>query len=79
MYPPNSKIENDKIDPQYSTIEKIAKVLDVPMIEFFKEDNAEANSYDKNILEKVKLIEELDEPQKNHCSLLLIPLSLING
>ena len=34
------------------------------MNDFFKENNAEANSYDKNILEKAKLIEELDEPQK---------------
>lgn len=34
------------------------------MVEFFKEDNAEVHSYDKNILEKVKLIEQLDEPQQ---------------
>lgn len=33
-------------------------------MEFFKEDNAEVHSYDKNILEKVKLIEQLDEPQQ---------------
>jgi len=33
-------------------------------VEFFKEDNAEVHSYDKNILEKVKLIEQLDEPQQ---------------
>jgi len=34
------------------------------LVEFFKEDNAEVHSYDKNILEKVKLIEQLDEPQQ---------------
>ena len=33
-------------------------------MDFFKEDNAEVHSYDKNILEKVKLIEQLDEPQQ---------------
>lgn len=59
-----TRIETGKAEVTTSTLQKIAKVLDVPMIDFFKEDNAEANSYDKNILEKVKLIEELDEPQK---------------
>ncbi len=59
-----TRIETGKAEVTTSTLQKIAKVLDVPMADFFKEDNAEANSYDKNILEKVKLIEELDEPQK---------------
>lgn len=30
----------------------------------FKEDNAESPHYNKNILEKVRLIEGPDEPQK---------------
>ncbi len=60
-----TRIETGKAEVTTSTLQKIAKVLDVPMTDFFKEDNnAEANSYDKNILEKVKLIEQLDEPQQ---------------
>jgi transcriptional regulator with XRE-family HTH domain len=59
-----TRIETGKAEVTTSTLEKICKVLEVSLMEFFKEDNAELNSYDKNILEKVKLIEQLDEPQQ---------------
>jgi len=59
-----TRIETGKAEVTTATLQRIAKVLDVPVVEFFKEEGPEVNSYDKNILEKVKLIEQLDEPQQ---------------
>ncbi len=59
-----TRIETGKADITITILQKIANVLDVPVVDFFKEDGAEVNSYDKNILEKVKLIEQLDDTQK---------------
>lgn len=59
-----TSIETGKAKVTTSTLEKICKVLDVSLMEFFEEDNAEVHSYNKNILKKVKLIEHLDQPQQ---------------
>lgn len=61
-----SRIENDKTDPTFSTIEKIAKALGIELSELFKADEVfkEVNSYDKTLLEKLALIEKLEEKEK---------------
>jgi transcriptional regulator with XRE-family HTH domain len=61
-----SRIENGKTDPSVSTLERIAKALGVSLSELFisEEKDLESTSYDKSLMEKVKLIEELQEDEK---------------
>ena len=61
-----SKIENGKVDPQCSSIEKIANALGVSLVDIFTQENSleNINSIDKSIIEKVQLIEQLDDKQK---------------
>ncbi len=60
-----SKIENGKVDPQFSSIERIAKALGMDMADFFSSEQiADVNSLNKSVVEKVQLIEQLDENQK---------------
>jgi len=61
-----SRIENDKTDPSYSTIEKIAKAMGCTLSELFEtaEDFKEINSMDKSLMEKVTILENLDEEEK---------------
>jgi len=61
-----SKIEKGKTDPTTSTLEKIAKALAVEVAEFFSSDNTfkDVNSYDKGLLEKLQLLEQLDETER---------------
>ena len=61
-----SRIENGKTDPSVSTLEKIAQALGVTLAELFAEDGQalEINSNDKTLMEKVKLIENLEEEEK---------------
>ena len=61
-----SKIENGKVDPQCSSIEKIAIALGVNLSDVFAQENnlENINSIDKSIIEKVQLIDQLDDKQK---------------
>lgn len=61
-----SKIENGKVDPQFSSIEKIAKALDIDIADIFNSNKLIANidSFDKSLVEKIQLIEQLEENQK---------------
>lgn len=61
-----SKVENRKVDPQCSSIEKIASALGVSLVDIFTQENniENTNSIDKSIIEKVQLIEQLDNKQK---------------
>ncbi len=61
-----SRIENGKTDPSVSTLKKIAKALGVTLAELFADDNQsiDINSSDKTLMEKVKLIEELDQEEQ---------------
>lgn len=60
-----SQIENNKANPTLATIEKIANVLKVNMAEFFTGDNGyDINSYDKSLLERMQLLEQLPDEQK---------------
>lgn len=61
-----SRIENGKTDPSFSSIEKIAKALGVDLSDLFKADEIfkDANSYDKSLMEKLSLIEKLEDKEK---------------
>lgn len=61
-----SKIENGKVDPQFSSIEKIANALGVSIADIVNSDNvfSEIDFLNKSVIEKVQLIEQLDEKQK---------------
>lgn len=62
-----SRIENDKTDPAFSTIEKIAKALGVELAELVNADDIfkDVNSYDKSVIEKMALVDQLEEKEKS--------------
>jgi transcriptional regulator with XRE-family HTH domain len=62
-----SRIENGKTDPSFSTIEKIAKALGMELSELFRADEVfkDVNSADKTMMEKIRLIEQLDDKEKS--------------
>lgn len=61
-----SKIENGKVDPQFSSIEKIANALGIDIADLFSSNKAitDIDSFDKSLVEKIQLIEQLEENQK---------------
>jgi transcriptional regulator with XRE-family HTH domain len=60
-----SRIESGKVEPTLSSLEKIAEALGVKIPDFFTEENhLDVNSYDKNLIDKLRLIEELEENEK---------------
>lgn len=61
-----SKIEKGKTDPSSSTLEKIAKALGLTLSELFASDDIfkDESSYDKSLMEKLRLIDMLDEEEK---------------
>lgn len=61
-----SKIEKGKTDPSCSTMEKIAKALGVELSELFACDEIfrDINSVDKTMMEKINLLEQLDEKER---------------
>jgi transcriptional regulator with XRE-family HTH domain len=60
-----SRIESGKVEPTLSSLEKIAEALNVRLPELF-DDNIvlDINSYDKSAIDKLRLVEELDEQEK---------------
>lgn len=61
-----SRIENGKTDPSFSVVERIANVLEVDLNELFSANELkEINSYDKTILEKINLLEQLEPTEKS--------------
>lgn len=62
-----SRIETNKVEPTLSTLEKLAKAFNVEVEDFFKkEPPVTVDSFDKSLVEKVKIIDELEEEQKSH-------------
>ncbi len=60
-----SRIENGKTDPSVSTVAKIAKALGISLADLFVlDDLKEVQSQDKTLMEKVSLMEELDDKEK---------------
>ncbi len=62
-----SKIEKGKTDPTTTTLEKIARVLGVELADLFASDEIfrDVNSVDKSLMEKIRLIEQLDDKERN--------------
>lgn len=60
-----SIIESGKTIPTIPTLQKIAEVLQVDIIELIKDPNDE-KEINLSILEKIKLIDTLDDEEKNH-------------
>ncbi len=61
-----SKIESGKTDPAFSSVMKIAKALGVSLADLFQADEVlkEINSFDKSLMEKMSLIDQLDKKEK---------------
>lgn len=60
-----SRIESGKVEPTLSSLEKIANALNVSVSDFLKEDKSyDIKSYNSSIIEKLKLIDELDENER---------------
>jgi len=61
-----SRIESGKTDPSFSVVVRIAKALGLTLSEVFQADEvfSETNSYDKTLMEKLRLLDSLDESEK---------------
>ena len=60
-----SKLEKDKTDPSVSTLAKVAKALGSQLSDLFSNDLLrDVDSYDKSVMEKISLIDSLDEDEK---------------
>ena len=59
-----SRVENGKVEPSVSTLEKLAAIFEVSISEFFKTDVME-DDVNLPLLEKVKLIDQLENEEKN--------------
>jgi transcriptional regulator with XRE-family HTH domain len=63
-----SRVENGKTDPSFSVVERIAKSLGMQVGDLLAIENnpiKEIHSYDKSILEKLQLIEQLETKEKD--------------
>lgn len=62
-----NRIETGKSDPTMNILQRIANVLDIDVVEFFeaKNNGTEVHTVNEPLLQKVRLLEELDEVQKN--------------
>jgi transcriptional regulator with XRE-family HTH domain len=61
-----SRIESGKVEPTISSLEKIATALGVELSAFFSSQTAlEVSMEDKSLIEKAKLLDELDDEEKN--------------
>jgi transcriptional regulator with XRE-family HTH domain len=62
-----SRIETNKVEPSLTTLEKIASAFKADVEDFFKKEvPVTVDSFDKSLVEKVKIIDELEPEQKNH-------------
>ncbi len=62
-----SRIETGKVEPTLSTLEKIASAFNVAVEDLFKKEAPlTVESFEQSLVEKVKLIDSLEEQQKVH-------------
>ena len=61
-----SVIESGKTIPTVPTLQKIADVLEVKITEFFSDPDSNEQDINLSILEKVKLIDQLEEDEKKN-------------
>ncbi len=60
-----SRIESGKVEPTLASLKKIAKVFEVSVSELLSEEQELDKEINVPLLEKVKLIDQLDEKEKN--------------
>jgi|SRR5690554_908558 len=61
-----SRIESGKVEPTLSSLEKIAEALGIRVVELFSDEKPiDVNSYDKTIVERLRLLDELEENEKS--------------
>lgn len=71
-----SRIENNKAEPNLSTLKKIAEALGVSLMELFNEGiSYDIDSYSQSLVEKVKLINTLDKQQQEAIFFMIDTLS----
>ena len=58
-----SRIENGRVEPAVSTLEKLARVFEVSITDFFRSDDID-EQINLPLLEKIKLIDSLGEEEK---------------
>ena len=68
-----SRIENGKTDPSVTTLERIAKAMNISLAEIFSvtEEMREVNSYNQTIWEKINLVETLPEDERKTIYIML--------
>ena len=71
-----SRIENGKVEPSISTLEKLAIVFEVDIAEFFKSDDLE-QEINLPLMQKIKLIDTLASDEQQ-ALLKMIDLALSN-
>jgi len=70
-----SVIESGKNVPTLTTLEKIAKVFEVDLSQLVKKPNKNDDEINLSILEKIKLIDTLENDEKN-CLLKMIDIAV---
>lgn len=71
-----SVIENGKVTPTIPTLEKLARVFEVSLIEFFRTNDPQ-EAVNLPLLEKVKLLDQLDN-QEREALLKVIDIAIAN-
>ena len=60
-----SRFETGKAEPSLPTLRKIAKALDIKIADIFSDDESyDINSYNSSLVDKVKIIDKLEDEQK---------------
>ncbi len=73
-----SRIENGKVEPSISTLEKLASVFDVSVAAFFKSDDLEVDlNLNLPLTQKIKMIDTLAKDEQQALSK-MIDLALAN-
>lgn len=73
-----SRVESGKVEPTITSLTKIAKALGVKIVDFFSDSTPlkEVHSYDKDLLERLQLLDQLDDNEKKSiCSIIDIAIS----
>ncbi len=73
-----NRIETGKSDPTMNILQRIANVLGINVVEFFeaKNNGTEVHTINEPLLQKARLLEELDEVQKNSiCNMIDIAIA----
>jgi transcriptional regulator with XRE-family HTH domain len=72
-----SRIESGKVEPTLPSLRKIADALGVSLADLFTEEKpVDVNSFDKDLIEQLKLLAELDpDERKSICHIIDIAIN----